>query len=98
MAGLELMFSDEACAEALSDEKLLAAMSQFEAALALAAASAGLVPVEQAQGIASVCAEFRPDPAALAPNARSAGTLAIPFVNELRAAVKTASPAAAAHL
>jgi 3-carboxy-cis,cis-muconate cycloisomerase len=98
MAGLELTFSDEACAEALSDEKLLAAMSRFEAALALAGASAGLVPGEHAQVIARVSAEFRPDPVALARDARSAGTLAIPFVSELRARLKAVSPAAAPHL
>jgi 3-carboxy-cis,cis-muconate cycloisomerase len=98
MAGLELTFSDEVCAEALSDHKLLAAMSRFEAALALAAASAGLVPAERAQVIARVCGEFRPDPAALALDARRAGTLAIPFVNELRARVKAASLGAAPHL
>ena len=33
MAGLELTFADEACVEALADEKLLAAMAHFEAAL-----------------------------------------------------------------
>jgi 3-carboxy-cis,cis-muconate cycloisomerase len=98
VAGLELNFADEICAEALTDEKLLAAMALFEAALARASARAGLMPVAEAETIARVCADFRPDAAVLARAARRAGTLAIPFVKELTARVEAVSPAAARHV
>src|SRR5258706_11543056 len=98
MAGLELIFSDEACAEALADDKLLAAMGRFESALARSSAKAGLVPHADAEVIGRVCAEFRPDIADLARAARTSGTLAIPFVNELKARVKAASSSAATHV
>lgn len=98
MAGLELIFADEACAEALSDEKLLAAMAGFEAALALASAGAGLVPEAAAQAIARVCAVARFDPGTLARAARRAGTLAIPFVKQLTEQVAAVSPEAARHV
>ena len=98
MAGLALAFGDEACAEALSDENLLAAMARFEGALARASARAGIVPATEAQAIADVCARARFDATALARAARPAGTLAIPFVKELTAQVAKVSPEAARHV
>jgi 3-carboxy-cis,cis-muconate cycloisomerase len=95
---LELTFSDERCAAALSDERYLAAMARFEAALALAGARAGLVPVSDAQRIAQVCDGVKFDAAALARQARIASTLAIPFVKALTAEVAAASPEAARHV
>jgi 3-carboxy-cis,cis-muconate cycloisomerase len=95
MAGLALTFADQACAEALADDKLLAAMARFESALALASAQAGLIPEADAQAIARVCSEFRPDIGALARASRIAGTLAIPFVDELRIRVRAVSASAA---
>lgn len=73
-------------------------MARFEAALAVAAARAGLVPAAHAQTIARVCAEVRFDAAALARVAREAGTLAIPFIRELTARVAAVSPDAARHV
>jgi 3-carboxy-cis,cis-muconate cycloisomerase len=98
MAGLELIFADEQCARALSDEQLLAAMARFEGALAIASASANLLPQEDAKIIARVCATARFDADALARAARRAGTLAIPFVKELTAQVAAVSPQAARHV
>lgn len=98
MAGLELIFADEVCARALSDEQLLAAMARFEGALAIAAASANLLPQQDAKIIARVCETARFDAAALARAARRAGTLAIPFVKELTAQVAAVSPQAARHV
>ena len=98
MAGLELIFADEPCAQALSDERLLAAMARFEGALALASASAKLLPQEDARIIARVCETARFDAAALARAARRDGTLAIPFVKELTAQVAAMSPQAARHV
>lgn len=98
LLSLELIFSDERCAQALSDEQFLGAMARFEAALAVAAAHAGLVPSAHAQTIARVCAGARFDASALARVAREAGTLAIPFVKELTAQVAAVSPEAARHV
>lgn len=84
---LELIFSDERCAAALTDEKLLAAMARFEGALAVASARAGLFSDSQGRTIQEASAKASFDAAALAREARTAGTLAIPFVAALRAQV-----------
>jgi 3-carboxy-cis,cis-muconate cycloisomerase len=98
MAGLDLTFADEACALALSDEQLLAAMARFEGALARACARTGLVPAAEAEIIARVCEGARFEAGALARAARHAGTLAIPFVKRLTEQVAAASPEAARYV
>lgn len=92
---LQNAFQDEACAELFSDARLLAAMARFEGALAEASAKAGIVSASDAKVIAQVCAGARFDAAALARDARRAGTLAIPFVKSLTAQVAAVSPEAA---
>jgi 3-carboxy-cis,cis-muconate cycloisomerase len=84
LLSLERIFADERCAEALSDEHLLAGMARFEAALARASARAGLFASEHADAIAAACDSASFDVAALARDARNAGTLTIPFVAALR--------------
>lgn len=59
----------------------------FEAALAEAEAAAGLLPAAVAARIAAGCAAIVIDPAELADEAAHAGTLAIPLVTRLRAAL-----------
>ena len=98
MSGLALIFADEQCAAELTDEKLLAAMARFEAALALAGAQANLVPAEDAAIIARVCETARFDAGALAQAARGDGALTIPFVKALIAQVAAVSPAASRHV
>jgi 3-carboxy-cis,cis-muconate cycloisomerase len=98
MGGLALTFADPTASQALSDERLLASMARFEAALAQACARTGLISASDAEVIASVCRTARFDTAALASAARKAGTLAIPFVKELTAQVAAASPQAARHV
>jgi 3-carboxy-cis,cis-muconate cycloisomerase len=95
---LALTYSDEACSAALSDEALLRAMARFEAALARASATAGLVPAAAADAIARVCDGARFDARAMALEARTAGTLVVPFLAQLRAQVAAAAPDAASHL
>jgi 3-carboxy-cis,cis-muconate cycloisomerase len=95
LLSLELIFSDERCAAALSDEQYLAAMARFEGALAIASAKAGVLPASHAQTIASVCAHASFEVPALVKEARAAGTLAIPFVKALTAQVAEVSPDAA---
>lgn len=98
MTGLELTYSDEACAASLSDEALLAAMARFEGALARAAASCGLIPAQTADAIARACQDAKFDARALGLEARAAGTLVIPFLAQLRAHVAKSSQDAARSL
>jgi 3-carboxy-cis,cis-muconate cycloisomerase len=98
LLSLELIFSDERCAAALSDERYLAAMARFEGALAAASARAGVVPGSHAEVIAKVCRKAKFDVADLAKQARLAGTLAIPFVKSLTKQVSSASAEAARYV
>jgi 3-carboxy-cis,cis-muconate cycloisomerase len=95
LLSLELIFADERCAEALSNENLLAAMARFEGALAHAGAKAALFSKADAEAIAAACESASFDIRLLAREARNAGTLAIPFVNALR---KQLPPDAARYL
>ncbi|HUQ25071.1 MAG TPA: lyase family protein [Burkholderiales bacterium] len=97
LLSLELLFADEVCAGLLSDDKLLAAMARFEAALARASSRHGLVPAAHAEVIFRVCEAARFDARALAREGR-AGTLAIPFVKQLTAQVAAVSKDAAKHV
>lgn len=98
MSALQHAFWDEACAETLSDARLLAGMARFEAALAKACALTGVVPQAAAETIAGVSARAEFDAAALAPAARRAGTLAIPFLKRLTEQVAAVSPEAARYV
>jgi len=98
MSALQHAFWDETCAQGFSDDRLLAAMARFEGALALASARVGIVPDAAAKTIAKFAAGARFDAAALAPGARRAGTLAVPFVKKLTEQVATVSPEAARHV
>ena len=98
MSRLQQQFWDEACAECLSDERLLGAMASFEAALARACSHAGLVPGDAAKTIAEVAARAQFDAASLARAARAAGALTIPFVKRLTEQVAAVSPEAARYV
>jgi len=93
------LFAAEPVSRHFGDAALIAAMARFEAALAHALADAGIAPRAAAERIAACCAALEPvgpfDPAVLAPAARRAGTLAIPFVRALTGAVARDDPAAA---
>jgi 3-carboxy-cis,cis-muconate cycloisomerase len=82
-----------------SDEALVAAALRFERELAAAAAEHGLISAAAAAAIAQACARF--DGTGLDEAAAHAGTLAIPVVARLRAALVEAGHAehaAAVHL
>ena len=98
MSALQHAFWDEASADTLSDARLLAAMARFEAGLARASAQAGVVPETAAKTIGEVASRAQFDAAALAHAARTAGTLAIPFVKRLTEQVSTVSPEAARYV
>ncbi|MBV8031046.1 MAG: 3-carboxy-cis,cis-muconate cycloisomerase [Betaproteobacteria bacterium] len=98
MAGLELAFADEACALAFSDERFLAAMARFESALAVASARCGRVPAAHAEAIAKACEQARFDAAKIGRESRGAGSMAIPFLQALKAQVRAISAEAAESL
>jgi 3-carboxy-cis,cis-muconate cycloisomerase len=81
---------------AFDDESLLRGALDFEAALAAAQAAEGLIAAADAEAIAGACRSLTPDVAELAEAAALAGTLAIPLVARLRAALKDTHPAATA--
>ena len=72
-----------AAAEAFSDPATLGHMLRFEAALAEAAAEAGLIPRRAAPVIVEACDPALYDPAALAEAARRTATLTVPVVKAL---------------
>ena len=80
---------------ATSDEAWVAAVLDFESALALAGADAGVVPAEHARAIADACARAVLDPAEVARGARLAGTPVPPI---LRALGDAAGDAAARYV
>ena len=82
-------------ADLFSDESVLQAMLDFEAALAGAEARSGIVPKAAADTIRSVAKAGNFDSAALARETLRAGTAGIPLVNALTAKVRAASADAA---
>jgi 3-carboxy-cis,cis-muconate cycloisomerase len=74
---------------------MLQSMLDFEAALARAEAGAGLIPQSAANAIAGACKVELLDAAAIVAASRSAGSLAIPLVKQLTAAVARADAEAA---
>ena len=76
----------DAVREATSDRAWVQGMLDFEAALAGAAAEAGVIPAEAAEAIGAACSADRFDPAALGVEARAAGNPVVPLVRELTAA------------
>jgi 3-carboxy-cis,cis-muconate cycloisomerase len=79
-----------------ADAALVQGALAFEAALATAQAAEGLIAEADATAIGAACGRLTPDIAVLAEEAAHAGTLAIPLVARLRAALQAAHPAAAA--
>jgi 3-carboxy-cis,cis-muconate cycloisomerase len=84
---LSALVGDKEISAAFSLEADVKAMLAFEAALALAEASVGLIAKAAAERIAAVCADFRPDIAALAKGAAQDGVVAPALVRLLREAV-----------
>lgn len=74
-----------------ADEATLRHALAFEVALARAEAEEGLIGAPEAAAIAKLCAAIVIDPAELADEAALAGTLAIPLVARLRAALPDAA-------
>src|SRR5947208_3682916 len=85
MAGrlVNALGSSALAAEAFSDRATLRDMLRFEAALAQAAAEAGLIPKRAAPIIVKACDPALYDPASLAEAARRTATLTVPVVKAL---------------
>jgi len=83
-------------AELFSDDSLLQAMLDFEAALAGAEAGLGIIPPAAAEAIRKAARAEGFDTAELARESLRAGTLSIPLVKLLTARVRAADTAAAA--
>jgi 3-carboxy-cis,cis-muconate cycloisomerase len=71
----------------LGDPSVLQAMLDVEAALARAAADAGILPASAAEAIVAQCRAERYDPGALGRAADATGNPVVPLVGELTAAV-----------
>ena len=84
--------------EAFSDIATLRHMLRFEAALAHAAAAAGLIPRKFAPIIAKACDPVFYDPPSLAEAARRAATLTVPVVKALTEEVAKRDAEAAAYV
>ncbi|HYX02018.1 MAG TPA: 3-carboxy-cis,cis-muconate cycloisomerase [Reyranella sp.] len=100
MAGrlVNALGSSALAAEAFSDLATLRHMLRFEAALAQAAAEAGLIPKKAAPIIAKACDPALYDPAALADAARRTATLTVPVVKALTDEVEKRDPEAAGYV
>ena len=95
MALLDSLFRSPAIDAIFSDAARLQGMLDFEAALARAEATCGIIPSSAAQAIAAKCREELFDLAALQRKAANAGNLAIPMLQQLTALVAKDDPAAA---
>jgi 3-carboxy-cis,cis-muconate cycloisomerase len=82
------LFVPDAIREEVSDRAWVAAMLEFEAALAAAEARAGVIPEEAAAAIAAACHAERFDAKALGRAARAPGNPAAPLVRALTEAVE----------
>ncbi len=95
---LDGLFGSSASAQAFSTRAHLAGMLHFEAGLARAQASLGLIPVTAAQAIERHCDPAGFDTAALSAAAGLAGNLAIPLVSQLTALVAAQDVTAARYV
>jgi len=92
------LFATDAMRDVFSERTRIARMLEFEAALARAEASVGVIPREAAEAIAGECNADGFDVAAIARDARKAGNLAIPLVAALTRNVAAAAPDAKGYV
>ncbi len=94
-AAFEMLLAPAEALDRFSNPRWLAAMLAFEAALARAQASCGLIPSEAGEAIAALCRADDFDAPALVAASHAAGSLAIPLVKALTARAEQRAPAAA---
>ena len=98
MSLLDPLFRWESVDQHFSDRARLHAMLDFEAALARAEASTGVIPAAAAPAIAAKCRAELFDLSAIAHAAAPSGGLAIPVIKELTALVAKDAPDAAKYV
>jgi 3-carboxy-cis,cis-muconate cycloisomerase len=84
--------------DAFSDARIVQAMLDFEAALARAQAAEGVIPARVAPIIAAACRADAFDAETIVEGGRIAGTLAVPLVKQLTAAVARVDTEAAGYV
>ena len=94
----ERMQSTDAMVALFAPAATIRRMLEVEAALAMAQARVGLVPMTAAKTIGDVARSLEIEPDDLAARGRRASALAIPLVEDLSAAVAARDPAAAEHV
>lgn len=94
----EGVLSSSEVQEALSERNFLAAMLRFEAALARAQASVGLIPESAAQSIIGTCKVELFDVPKIVRESLRAGNIAVPLVKSLRETVGLFNKEAAAFV
>ncbi len=92
---IDTLATTPALAELFSDESVLQAMLDFEAALARAEASIGIIPFKAAEAITTCAKPALFDASALADASFRAGTPGIPLVKALTEQVRKCAPEAA---
>src|ERR1700674_1370940 len=92
---IDTLATTEPLAALFSDHSILGAMLGFEAALARAEARVGVIPATAAEAIAKAARPEAFDAEELSRQALRAGTLSIPLVKALTAAVRAVDPASA---
>ena len=95
---LDSLATTDALAAVFSDAGMLEAMLEFEAALARAEASVGVIPAAAAAAISEAAGRGGLDAPAIAARAREGATPAIPFVNALRTRVQAADATNATYV
>jgi 3-carboxy-cis,cis-muconate cycloisomerase len=98
MTLLDKLFGSESIHQAFSDEATVQRMLDFEAALARAEASLGVIPATAATAIEARCKASKINFASLSQNAAEAGNLAIPLVKQLTDLVQKSAPGAARYV
>ena len=94
----DTLFTTDAMRAVFSDRARIARMLEFEAQLAAAEASVGVIPAVAAEAIGGHCDAGAFDVEAIAAAVRSAGNLAIPLVSALTRKVAAADAAAAGYV
>ena len=99
---MEAIFSTPSVVETMSDDAHLAALVHFEAALARAQGSVGVISQSHAAAISDALASYTPPVddarAALFADAAKAGTIIVPFVKLLTTHVRATAPDAASFV
>ena len=94
----EELLSTSEVLEALSERSFVSAMLRFEAALARAQASVGLIPEAAAQSIVDTCKIELFDVPKIVRESARAGSIALPLVKSLQETVSIFNPGAAAFV